>query len=148
MQLGNSAGEPAIRSASYSPPSGWERAEWLVKGDRGRKALEYSIGTTGTEEAKAFVEATDFSARHVLVHQQTFGRCRSLQLEQLLWRAAERTASGGFEIAMEYGPGEREVRCPDDVSEYALATMVRVPSDIERITRFTSGTVNVGPDDC
>ena len=66
----------------------------------------------------------------------------------MMWKADERTSSGGFEIGMEYGPGEEDGRCSDGDSKYAVATMVRVPAEIETITRFTAGTVNIGSDDC
>ena len=148
VQISNAAGEPAIRSSTYSPPTGWEGAEWLVTSADEREALEYPTGTTGVEAAREFVDATDFSAQNVLVHQQTFDSCRSLQVEQLMWKADERTTSGGFEIGIEYGPGGGDGRCPDGDSEYTVATMVRVPAEIEKITRFTAGTVNIGSDDC
>lgn len=148
VQVRNSEGEPAIRSATYSPPSSWERARWIVTSASEREALDYPTGTTGVEEARQFVDATDLSAQNVLVHQQTFDSCRSVQLEQLMWKAAERTTRGGFEIGMEYDPGGEDGRCPDGDSQYAVATMVRVPADIEEITRFTAGTVSIGRNDC
>jgi hypothetical protein len=148
VQLRNSGGGLAIRSSAYSPPGGWERAQWIVKSDSDRKALEYPADTTGVEEARQFVNAAEHWEQNVLVHQQTFDSCRSLELEQLMWREAERTTGGGFEIGMEYGPGEQEVRCPGGGSAHALATMVRVPGKVEAIRDVTAGTVSIGQKDC
>lgn len=148
VQLHNSGDEPAVRSMAYSPAGGWERANWLVTSASDTEALDYSSDTTGVADAARFLDATDFSARNVLVHQQTFDRCRSIQLEQLLWRADDRTAVAGFEVGLEYGDGDDDGRCPDGDSRYSVATMVRVPAAITEITRFTTGTVNIGPDDC
>lgn len=148
VQVHNSGGEPAVRSVTESPPGGWERTHWLVTSASEREALDYSSHTTGVEDTERFLDTTDLSARNVLVHQQTFARCRSIQLEQLLWRADDRTAVAGFEVGLEYGDGEDGGRCPDGDSRYTVATMVRVPAEIGDITRFTAGTVNIGQDDC
>lgn len=148
VQVSNFEGEPAIRSSTYSPAGGWDRARWIVTSASEREALEYSTNTIGIEEARQFVNRTDLSAQSVLVHQQTFNSCRSLRLERLMWRAAEHTTGGQFEIGMEYGPGEQDGSCRARDSRYAVATMVRVPAKIENISRFTTGTVSIGQNNC
>lgn len=148
VQVHNSEGEPAVRSGTESPAGGWERTHWLVTSPSEQEELQYTADTTGLEGAERFLDTTDLSARNVLVHQQSFTRCRSIRLEQFLWRADDRTAAAGFEIGLEYSDGEDDGRCSDRDSGYSVATMVRVPAEITEITRFTAGTVNIGPDDC
>lgn len=148
IQVHNYEGEPAVRSVTESPAGEWEQAHWLVASTSEREALEYSSSTTGVEDAERFLDTTDLSTRNVLVHQQTFDRCRSIQLEQLLWQADERTAAAGFEVGVEYGDSEDDGRCPDDGSRYTVATMVKVPAEMDQITRFTTGTMNIGQEDC
>ena len=146
-KLTNATGEPAIRSSAYSPPMDWERTNWLVTSTSEQEALEYPTGTTGVENARQFLDATDLSAQNVLIYQQTFDSCRSLQLEQLMWKQDERTG-GGFEIGMEYSYDEKDGSCPDGDTKYWIATMVRVPDEVEEITRFTAGGVEIGRSDC
>jgi len=125
----------------------WERTNWLVTSTSEQEALEYPTGTTGVENARQFLDATDLSAQNVLIYQQTFDSCRSLQLEQLMWKQDERTG-GGFEIGMEYSYDEKDGRCSDGDAKYWIATMVRVPDEVEEITRFTAGGVEIGRSDC
>lgn len=146
-QVRHPEGEPAIRSAAFTPTGDWRSAEWVVTSPRERDALVYSTGATGVGEAQTFVEDTELSAQTLLVHQHGFENCLTLQVARLKWNESEYPPEGAFDVGVEYTT-ERDEDCRRDDTRGTIATLARIPADIAEIGRFTWGTAEIGQNSC
>lgn len=133
----NPDGEPAVRSTLISPTTEWETERWLVGSRDERDALYFSTDATGVDAAETFLAGTDLSTAALLVHQYRVDECLDWDLQRLRWREAEQGPPGSAAVELRYASAERGSDCERGGTDVA-ATVVRIPSTFERVTRFSS----------
>lgn len=135
-RLRNPDGEVAVRSDAHDPPGGWLNEGWLVTSPAERDALSFAFATRGIEAARAFVRETDLTEATVLVNQYRVDRCESRRLERLRWDEAAQGPDGGVRVELTYDLVERHDDCQHGESEHVGVTLIRVPTDAERLHAF------------
>lgn len=135
-RLRNSDGEIAVRSDAHDPPGGWLNEGWLVTAPADRDALSFAFATTGTDAARTFLHETELSEETVLVDQYEVDRCASRRLERLQWAEATEGPDGGVRVELEYERVERREDCQRGTTADVGVTMIRVPTDAERLHAF------------
>jgi hypothetical protein len=113
-----------------------ERRDEGVIADEATAATLSFGDVEGAEEARAFVEATDFDSESIYLHQTPLGDCYRLELCSADW--------GGEELSLRYVSvlQDYDVACSSEERD-TLATFVRVPAaldpdrraDVERSNR-------------
>jgi hypothetical protein len=129
-----SADSGTTTDAETIPPRD-RRDEGLITDEAAAATLSFS-DVEGSEEARAFVEATDFDSESIYLHQTPLGDCYRLELCSVSW--------GGEEVSLWYTPVlyDYDVACSAEERD-TLATFVRIPAvldpdqsvDVERSNR-------------
>lgn len=132
-RLRNPDGEVAVRSDAHDPPGDWLNEGWLVTSPAERDALSFAFATTGIDAARTFLRETDLAEETVLVDQYRVDRCQSRRLERLRWDEATQGPDGGIRVELEYELVERREDCQRGESEHVGVTLIRVPTDAERL---------------
>jgi len=111
------------------------RDEGLITDEATAATLSFSE-VEGAEDARAFVEATDFDSESIYLHQTPIGDCYRLKLCSVSW--------GGEEVSLWYVSVlyDYDVACSSDERD-TVATFVRIPAaldsdqpvDVERSNR-------------
>lgn len=135
----NPTGDPAVRSTLADGWPEWDDTHWLVASRDDRDALYFADGAEGVDDARSFVDDTEFATELVLVHQHPVDACDRWALERLRWGEAGGDApAGSGDVELGYRRTERE-DCDEDSGEDVAATFVRVPARFEQVTRFGFG---------
>lgn len=130
-------GGPAIRSSAFTPTESWAPTQWVVTDASDRDALDVSAESTGRDEVATFVAETDLSTQTVLVHQYNVESCHTRQLNRVRWGEAESGPEGTAAVRVEYTTVERD-DCRRETDEAVEATVVRMPTSVERLGYFGS----------
>lgn len=116
---GDDSSGPDGATDSGTIPSHERRDRGLIADEATAATLSFS-DVEGTEEARAFVEATDFDSESIYLDQTPLGNCYRLELCSVSW--------GGEEVSLRYVfvLEDYDVACSSDERD-TLATFVRIP---------------------
>jgi|GEM_PF-1896883 len=121
-------GDGGATDSGTIPPH--ERRDGGLITDEATAATLSFADVEGAEEARAFVESTDFDSESVYLHQTPLGDCYRLELCSVSW---------GEEVSLWYVPvlENYDVACSSEERD-TLATFVRIPSRSTRAERSRS----------
>ena len=136
-------GKPVIRSATFTPTTGWISTRWIVASPSERDALTYTADATGVGAVREFIDDTDLSEHSLLVYQYNYDHCAPLEVERVLWGDS---ADGAYDIAIEFADEKQQT---DEPCEKAtLTTVLRLPAVIEEIKGLDSATFSFAHGEC
>jgi len=120
---GDGAGDPDGTTDAGTVPPHERRDEGIIADEATAATLSFA-DVEGSEDARAFVEATDFDSESVYLHQTPLGDCYRLELCSVSW--------GGEELSLWYVPvlHDYDVACSSDERD-TLATFVRIPATLD-----------------
>ena len=143
---GDSTGDSDDATGAGTLPPHERRDEGVIADEAMAATLSFG-DVEGAEEARAFVEATDFDSESIYLDQTPLGDCYRLELCSVSW--------GGEELSLRYVSVLRDYDVACSAKERdTLATFVRVPvaldpgqrADVERSNRGgRCGQVRTGP---
>lgn len=136
QQAKHSRGEPVIRSSEFTPTGDWTSAEWVVASSRDRDGLTYSTEATDVDKVKEYIEDTDLSKKSILIHQYSFDKCTTLQVNRVLWEETNNSSGGEFDLVIEFEDIDSDENC----TKGTITTAMRIPSAIEEVATLQWAT--------
>ena len=129
----HSDGIPPIRSDAFEPDLGWFSAEWLVTTDTEREALSYSETADGIASVEQYVENTDLVVHTILIKQIEYSECSMFDPRRISWSEGK---AGRTNVHVYFEDVERDSDCDVADPEFVQATVLRVPSSVQRMDSF------------